>query len=299
MIYCDCSYKIDLEAVNLNHFQKIKEALEYIDSHLDEPISLESISNQFHFSPYYFHRMFSVVVGKTIAAHIRDRRLLYACTRLAETDESVLNIALDSGYNSAQSFTRAFKGLYGVSPIEYRRQGIEPIAVTVDEMIMRFTNRLRGGIYLNPKIIKRDEIIVAGTSGDGSDTGNIWSRFEKLSREKPLKNKVSDNGYEIRLYDGDKCAVYTGVAVFDDQVDSEYTIFKIPASKFASFDVYVANGYDSENSAMNEWLKTNNEGYSEKLIGGSHYCVEFYDERFNGDETGSIVEIWIPIEKSK
>jgi len=283
--------------MDLNNFSRIKEALEYIDAHLDMPISLDSIAEQFHFSPYYFHRMFSGIVGKTIAVHVRDRRLLYACTQLSKTDETVLNIALNSGYNSAQSFTRAFKGLYGVSPSEYRKQGLQPVVVSVDEMIMKFTNRLRGGITLNPNIIKRNEIIVAGTSGDGDKTFEVWSAFEKLSMEKPLKNQVSDNGYEIRLYDGDKHTVYTGLAVTDEEVDSDYTIFRIPASKYASFDVYVANGYDSENSAMNEWLETNSEGYSEKLLGNAHYCVEFYDERFNGSESDSIVEIWIPIEK--
>ena len=150
----------------MNNFPKIKEALEYIDSHLDETLTLESISKQFHFSPYYFHRIFSLIVGKTIAVHVRDRRLLFACVQLASTNKSVINVALDSGYNSAQSFTRAFKNVYGFSPAEYRKRGLQPIVLSVDEMIMKFTNRLKGGIILNPKIIKKDKLIIAGTSGD-------------------------------------------------------------------------------------------------------------------------------------
>ena len=150
---------------------------------------------------------------------------------------------------------------------------------------------------MNPNIIKRGEIILAGTSGDGNKTGEVWEAFGKLSSEKPIANKLSDNGYEVRLYEGEKSTVFTGVSVADEQVGSDYVIFKIPPAKYASFDVYVASGYDSENNAMEEWLRTNKEGYSERLLGGSHYCVEFYDERFNGRESGSIVEIWIPIEK--
>ena len=169
--------------------------------------------------------------------------------------------------------------------------------VSVDEMIMKFTNRLKGGIYINPKIIKRDEITIACTVGDGSETGAVWDAFMKLSKSNPLKNKISDNGYEVRLYGEDKHTVYTGFAVSDEKVDSEYMIFKIPAAIYASFDVYVANGYDSENKTMEEWLNSNSEGYSEKLLDDCHYCVEFYDERFKGNEAGSIVEIWIPIEK--
>ncbi len=283
----------------MSNFNEIKEALEYIDSHLDDPISFEILAERYHFSPYYFHRMFSVIVGKTVAAHVRDRRLLAACMQLSATRKSILDIALDCGYNSAQSFSRAFKEMYGIPPIEYRKQGFKPVVVTVDEMIMKFTNRLKGGIILNPNIIKQDALIIAGTCGSGNKTWDVWNAFEKLSTEKPLQNKVSENGYEIRVYEDDVCTVYTGVSVSNEHVDDAYTIFKLPVSKYASFDVYVANGYDSENSAMDEWLKTNAEGYSEQLLGNRHFCVEYYDERFNGSESGSIVEIWIPIEKKQ
>jgi predicted transcriptional regulator YdeE len=144
--------------------------------------------------------------------------------------------------------------------------------------------------------MKRDEIIIACTVGDGNETFEVWQALGKLSEDKPLCNKVSENGYEVRVYDGETCKVYTGCAVTNEQVDPAYTIFRIPASQYASFDVYPANGYDSENKAMEEWLATNGEGYSEKLLDNCHYCVEFYDERFNGNEAGSIVEIWVPIE---
>jgi len=281
----------------LSNFSKIKEALAFIDNHLDNPISFESIAKQFHFSPYYFHRMFSVIVGKTIAVYVRDRRLLRACMQLISTDKTVLSIGLDCGFSSAQSFSRAFRTAYGLSPREYRKQGLAPSVETVDEMIMKFTNRLRGGIYLNPTIMKRGALIIAGVSGDGNQTGEVWSAFEKLSGENPLTNKLSDNGYEIRIYNGDVCTVHVGVAVSSKQTDPAYSLYELPASQYASFDVYVANGYDSENSAMDEWLASNSEGYSEKLLGSTHFCVEYYDERFNGSEAGSIVEIWIPIEQ--
>ncbi|MDF2540760.1 MAG: helix-turn-helix domain protein [Herbinix sp.] len=283
----------------MSHFESIKEALEYIDHHLDEPMNYETLAEHFHFSPYYFHRMFAIIVGKTITVHIRDRRLMQACRQLSETDKSIIHIGMDHGYNSAQSFSRAFKDVYGLSPREYREQGLIPDMVTVDEMIKKFTNRLKGGIYVNPKIIKRDTLRIAGVSGDGNKTWEVWNTFEQLNKETPLKNKLSDHGYEIRLYDGDTSTVHVGFAVSEDPVDAPYTIYQIPSSKYASFDVYVANGYDSENNAMNEWVHSNQEGYSERTLGNSHYCVEFYDERFHGSEAGSIVEIWIPIEKKK
>lgn len=282
----------------MNNFSKIGEALKYIDRHLDEPVTLKMLSEKFFFSPFYFHRLFSAIVGKSLAAYIRDRRILYACEQLANTEKSVLNIALDLGFHSSQAFSRTFKAVQGLSPNEYRKQGYQPVIMTADELIMKFTNRLRGGIFLNPNIIKRDALIIAGTHGDGSKTGEVWEAFGKLTKEKPLKNALNENGYEIRVYDGGQCTVYVGNAVSCKEADPAYTVFELPASKYASFDVYVSNGYESENSAMDEWLNTNTEGYSERLLdNNSHYCVEYYDERFNGSENNSIVEIWVPIQK--
>jgi AraC-like DNA-binding protein/predicted transcriptional regulator YdeE len=282
----------------MSRFDNIKEALVYIDGHLDESITFESLAARFHFSPYYFHRMFSIIVGKTVTAHIRDRRLTQACLMLNATDGPVINIAMDCGFNSAQAFSRAFKERFGLTPSEYRRQGLAPVIVTAEELIVKFTNRLRGGILLNPRIIKRDKLIIAGVSGDGSKTGEVWYQFKLLTDDNAPENKLSDNGYEIRIYSGDGCTVHVGYAVSDNKSPGKCTLYELPASQYAVFDVYVANGYDSENTAMDEWLTTNSEGYKERLLpDGAHYCVEYYDERFNGEESGSIVEIWIPVMK--
>lgn len=285
----------------MKFFSQISESLKYIDEHLDESITLEMLSKKFFLSPFYFHKLFSIIVGKPLAAYVRDRRVLYACIQLCNTEKTILDIALDCGFHSSQSFSRTFKEMQGISPSEYRAQGYQPVIVTVDELIMKFTNRLRGGIFLNPNIIKRDTMIIAGTHGDGNRTGEVWNAFEKLCSEKPLDNTLSTNGYEIRVYEGSKCTVYVGYSVSSkDNIDPAYSVFELPASKYASFDVYVFNGYESENNAIDEWLKTNSEGFSERLLNKNmHYCVEFYDERFNGTEADSIVEIWVPIRKNE
>lgn len=281
----------------MGNFDSIKEALLFIDENLTQPISIEAVAGHFHFSTYYFHRMFSLIVGKTMSVHIRDRRLMQACVRLAGSDNTILSIALDCGYNSAQAFSRVFKNVYGLSPSQYRRNGFFPTITTVDEMIMKFTNRLKGGILVNPKIIKKDALHILGVSGDGNKTWEVWNTFETKKGEHPIPDKLSDNGYEIRLYENDTSTVHVGLAVLEGTAALNYTCVHLPASKYACFDVYVAQGYDSENNAMNQWLETNEEGYVERLLeNGAHYCVEYYDGRFSGEEAGSIVEIWIPIE---
>ena len=92
----------------MNHFSKISDALKYIDEHLEEQLSLEMLAEKFHFSTFYFHRIFSAVVGKSLAAYVRDRRILRAAALLYSTEKPVLEIALDCGFQSAQAFSRAF-----------------------------------------------------------------------------------------------------------------------------------------------------------------------------------------------
>jgi predicted transcriptional regulator YdeE len=140
--------------------------------------------------------------------------------------------------------------------------------------------------------------MVAGVTGDGNKTGELWQDFMKLSSEIGLGNKISDNGYEIRIYSDNECICHVGVSVSDRNVNGAFTLMELPASQYAAFDVYAANGYDSENSAMVEWLEKSKNKYSQRLHGNKPYVVEFYDERFHGNDEGSIVEIWVPLEKA-
>ena len=281
----------------MNHFEQISGALSYIDDHLSEPITLEALAAQYHFSSFYFHRLFTAVVGQPLAAYVRERRLLYACQQLTRTEKNILDIALDSGFQSAQAFSRAFRERHGMSPTAYRSRGECPDIVTAEELIVRFTNRLKGGILVNPAIIRHGPLRIAGASGDGNRTGEVWQDFMRLSEEKPLTNALSESGYEVRLYTKDGCAVHVGQSV-GGAVDPAYTVIELPASRYASFDVYAARGYESENSAMDEWLASNPEGWTQRRLGAeTDYCVEFYDERF--EDGDGIVEIWVPLEKAQ
>ena len=103
---------------------------------------------------------------------------------------------------------------------------------------------------MNPSIIKRNAFTLAGVSGDGMQIGAVWEKLMNLSAKKPLAHKLSDCGYEIRLYDGGSCTVFVGCAVPPSFENEDYATLTLPASEYASFDVYVVYGYDSENSAM-------------------------------------------------
>ena len=286
------------------HFPEINKVLVYIDNHLDEPIDLKSISSYFNFSTFYFHRLFSAIVGKTLAAYIRDRRLQSACILLANGNKSILEIGIDCGFDSAQSFSRTFKQSHGLTPSEYRKSRLQPVIVSVEELIAKFTNRIKGGIILNPKIVKKDALIIAGTMGDVRyiSTPEIWQSFEQLNKNTSLANKICENGYEVRtnaITNKEEIEiVYVGGAVSSENVDPAYILFKLPTSKYIVFDVIIKEPDDEggEREAIYDWLKAHHE-YKERLFDGVRYLIAVYDERYIGEIDGSIIEYWVPVEK--
>lgn len=281
----------------MNHFYKISEAIKYIDEHLGDTLSVKLIAEHFSFSPYYFHRLFTSIVGKSMIAYVRDRRIAYACKMLTETEEKVLDIAFDLGFESAQSFSRTFRSVTGLSPMAYRDRNITPDIVPAAELVRRFTNRLKGGVLMNPNMIRKHKMILAGVSGAGHETAEIWQRFMKLHQAAPPAGEVTDDGYEVRIFDGTTGEERVFVGCEISNACGGYEILRLPASEYASFDVYVKEGYESENDAMEEWLVSNEKGYVRNLLEGKPYCVEHYDARFCGDSDESIVEIWLPIKK--
>ncbi len=283
----------------MRNLDRIEKALEYIDDHLDEALRLEQISGVFHFSPYYFHRMFTAVVGRPITAYIRERRLQKACILLAQTRDSILSIGMECGFETAPAFCRTFKKLLGVSPAQYRKSPGAFVRLNAQELVDAFRSKLKGGVLTEPRIIERPQMYIAGVGGDGSKTAAVWQSFIMLNDRKKLTNALSQDSYEIRVCEncGQRCHV--GFSLNAPMADEEYTVVSLPATLYASFDVYVAEGYDSQNNAMDEWLNSNKNIYAQRLLDGKYYIVEYYDERFHGNETDSIVEIWIPIEEMK
>ena len=105
------------------HAQRFDRVLLYIEQHLDEEISLNTLSAVAHYSPYHFHRAFSAYVGVSVGQYVQRMRLRRASFRLvSEPQDSVLTIALQAGFDSGEAFARAFRRAFGQSPSTFRRQ---------------------------------------------------------------------------------------------------------------------------------------------------------------------------------
>ena len=113
----------------MEYFTKVKVALDYIENRVKENPKDVEVANEVCFSLPHFRSIFRTTVGQGLSAYIRQRRLFHAAFRLQNSEDSVLNIALDYGFGSHEAFTRAFAKLFGKTPRQFRvdhRKNVRP-----------------------------------------------------------------------------------------------------------------------------------------------------------------------------
>ncbi|HOA55820.1 MAG: AraC family transcriptional regulator [Acetivibrionales bacterium] len=103
--------------------KQINRAFEYIEKNYPGQITLKDISQAAGFSEYYFSRLFKEYTGQSFLSYLNTYRVKQAEKLLRSTEKSVLEIALDSGFNSLTTFNRIFKKIKGCSPSYYRKAG--------------------------------------------------------------------------------------------------------------------------------------------------------------------------------
>ena len=110
----------------MNHtptnIEEIAAVIDYIESHLDGKLELETVAEAVHYSKYHLHRLFTETVGMTIHDYVQRRQLTEAAKLLVFSDKPIIEIAFICGYESQQSFSLAFKAMYKSPPAEYREE---------------------------------------------------------------------------------------------------------------------------------------------------------------------------------
>lgn len=103
---------------------RINRVIDYIETHLDRELSLDTLAEVANFSKFHFHRLFQAMVGETLNQFIQRLRLEKAASQLIyNPKKSITEIALDCGFSGSAAFARAFKGMYGMSATAWRAGG--------------------------------------------------------------------------------------------------------------------------------------------------------------------------------
>lgn len=105
----------------MKHIHSIQSSINYIEENLNSSITVKELAEKSFFSKFYYQRIFSSVVGESVMEHVRRRRLSLAAQELISSNKNIIDITYDYGFNSQDTFIRAFKRLYGITPGQYRK----------------------------------------------------------------------------------------------------------------------------------------------------------------------------------
>ena len=225
----------------------IQRAIDYIEEHITDELDCGKIAEQALCSPYYFQKIFLILCGITVGEYIRSRRLSLAGNDIIKTNEKVIEIALKYGYESPESFTRAFARFHGVTPSEARRSSCKLRSFSrLNVQII-----LKGGKSMNYEIVSKKEFTIlekieqqSVAGGQNLDTiPDFWDRSHKDGTVKTLLELASDKKFIFGICYGN---TRTGCEHFDYAIAAEcapdtvapegYRVSTIPARTWVIFE---------------------------------------------------------------
>ena len=162
------------------YLKRMHNVIDFIETNLDADLSLETLAGKAHYSPFHFHKVFSLVVGERPNAFVKRKRIeRIAAILLVQPNRPLMDLAYQYGFNSDSSFSRAFRKFYGVSPTAFkskggellRKNGIEPFQHS--EYIVAIEHKMKW-LKMNAQIEIKElpEMDLAGMSHIGE--------FEKM-----------------------------------------------------------------------------------------------------------------------
>ena len=140
--------------------ETVREAAAFIEDNLTVDLAAKDIADHIHYSPFYFQRIFRDACGMSVGEYVRRRRLSCAAVELARTDIRILDLAVKYGYDSPDSFTRAFSRYHGSTPSEVRNGQ----ATVKDHPQLQTGYRNKGDMEMEYRLEKKQAFKVMGVS---------------------------------------------------------------------------------------------------------------------------------------
>lgn len=145
------------------YLRTLQRTIDFIEEHLDEPLDVRGIARHAGMSMWHFQRVFSAALGQPVMDYVRRRRLSRAAGALCSTRRNLIDIALDSGFQSQEAFTRAFKATFGITPGACRKTLGEGLALQAAPVLTAdFLFHLHHGITMTPSIETFPSRLVVG-----------------------------------------------------------------------------------------------------------------------------------------
>ena len=284
----------------MNWIESMSNAIFYIEDNLTENLSIENIAKELFVSTFYFQKSFSMLCGFTVGEYIRYRRLALAGSELISTNEKIIDIALKYGYDSPDSFTKAFTRFLGVTPSAVRKDGA--MIKTFAPLKIKFT--LEGGFIMDYKIVEKEAFTVIGVS-KVFKYENAFSEIPKFWEEHFAqgKNSVVCGMYGVNIDEsmGNDTFEYliADDYVSESDIPNGFVLKTIPKHTWAVFPCKGAMPNSMQNvnkKIFSEWLPSSKDY---EIAAG--YCIEMYSnasEYPKGiQDENYYSEIWIAVKK--
>lgn len=286
----------------------IQDIINEIEENLDSPLLVKDFAAKSGYSIWQFQRIFRSMVGDTIGNYLRGRRLTLAANKLLNTDEKIIDIALEYQFGSQEAFSRAFKSYFGKTPRKVRDEKTNLVIKQKPKLTIDNLRHYNGGIEAEPTIIDFPERKFIGLEIDmhshleGAQAivpllVSAWIKFNKRKAE--IKNRINKNSYGIAKSEGkfneENMMRYMAAVEVDnfDEVPEGLTSYTITPQTYAIFK-NVGLGDTTVHTITyiyGTWLPQS------KYTRAAGDDMELFDSRFDMQSNESISEYFIPIEK--
>ena len=292
----------------------IQRAIDYIEEHLTDDIDCEAVAAQSYYSSYHFQRVFGILCGYTMGEYIRLRRLTLAGAELAGGRAKVIDVALKYGYDSPDSFAKAFARFHGITPSEARTNG--KVLKSFSRLSIKIS--LEGGNTMNYKIVEKEEFVLTGFKRrfEGVPGERYEQEQEMYIKTRALQyilmglagdvvtdynviSNITDDGYDFyiagELRESDRNNLNED-GVLGEEFAKYFENITVPKQTYAVFETekcrYPVEVYlELRRKIASEWLPAS--GYL--LADAPEIIVTHW---FGGDKKNERYrELWIPIEK--
>lgn len=284
----------------------LERAVVYIESRLGESIKVEEVAAAAGYSYYHLNRQFVAVLGESVGSYIKKRRLADGAKKLLYTDKKIIDIAMENGFESPEAFSRAFKNVYKVSPLQYRLNRLDAFIGAKERLDLGGLEHLASNVTVHPRIVELPDIQVAGLRGETTLQDNklkeLWGRFNRMAGEIPNRKPdgrcfgICEACHTHTVYDMDDGVLFTevaGVEVESFEGLPEVFVPKVlPGGRYA---VFTHRGtlrllQQTFTYIWGTWLLET----KEEMDGREDF--ELYDRRFLGyDHPESEIDLYIPV----